>query len=174
MTDILQIVQKIENLLDKGVILKFQEEQGKITFFKKRKGAVFVKGRDIKPKPKIDCDGWEIKPLEFQDWWVDILIDGLCIYVFIVREHSADEVIVWDSQASYFNSRAHLLPPPSIMSCSHHANKDVYHNISLQIMALKVTEEEYGHKHVQDTIYHLFDKDMIIAFNEPRVWWIAL
>jgi hypothetical protein len=171
MSDNIYIVQNVEHLFNKGVTLKFHEKCDKSTMFKKRRGNVFVKGRDIRPKQAVDSDGWELKPLEFQDWWVDILVDGLCTYISIVREHTNDEVLVWRSSSKFFNNRAHLLPPPTLTYCVRSGYNERLSQKTLKIMALKVLEEEVGHNIVEDILLHTFDTEMTKAFKNPCAWW---
>lgn len=166
----ISLVHNVDYLFDKGVVLKFYEKNGKNTMFKKKGGVVFVKGRNIRPTPRVDNDGWEVKPLDFQDWWVDILVDGLCTYITIVRQLAQDEVLVWLPKTGYFNWKAHLLPPPTITYCNNNGDEKSS-QCSLRIIALKTVEEQFGHKHVEDVLSHTFDKEMTKAFNRPCVWW---
>jgi hypothetical protein len=163
------IIDFVECLLSKGFVVKLQEESEQIgvlsTFFKKGRDRVFAKGRKCIPKPEVNNDGWEVEPLEFQDWWVDIIVDGLMTKISVCR-YDAEEHVVWDTHEG-FRKQKHLIPPSSITRC-----KERQTNLSLKELAIISLRDTVGLNGISD-IEFMLDTETLKTAKSSVEWWVS-
>lgn len=165
------VIDFVSCLLSKGFIVKLQEdfERGirQETMFRKRNGSVFAKGRTCLPKPIVDDDGWEIEPLQFQDWWVDIIVDGFLTKISVIR-YDTDEYEVWCAVKGFaFNT--YYQPPSSLTSCKVRPKQE----FSLKELAILTLRDAVGFKGIV-ALEYMLDKETVKTAKASVEWWISL
>lgn len=171
------IIEFVSHLLSKGLVVTLVEQHDENiqhTMFRQVKGKIYVKGRKCFPKPKTTYDGWELNPLEFQDWWVDIIVDGMLVQILINRYISVptnEEEIVWTVKSGCHSTTEVLhIPPSTLNKCNNKlANLQP---LTLKELAILSLRNEHGYDSLK-YLFDCFDKQMINAASSPLVWWIS-
>lgn len=171
-----QIIDFVSQLLSKGLVVKLVEQYGENsiqhTMFKKIKGKIYVKGRKCCLKGKTTYDGWEINPLEFQDWWVDIIVDGMLVQILINRYMSipkSEEEVVWTANSGYvLKTKAFHIPPSTLNKF----DDKITQALTLKDLAILSLRHEHGYDALQE-LFYCFDNAMINTARSPLVWWIS-
>jgi len=163
------MIDFVECLLSKGFVVKLHEESEHKgvcnTFFKKRGNRVFAKGRNCIPKPEINDDGWELEPLEFQDWWVDIIVDGLMTEISVCR-YDVEEHVVWETHEG-FRKQTYLIPPSSLTRC-----KERQVNLSLKELAILSLMDTVGLNGLRE-IEFMLDNETLKTAKSSVEWWVS-
>lgn len=169
-----QMIDLVSDLLSKGFIVKLCEElenkRVQETLFKKKHGYVYAKGRNCRLKPIINNDGWEKDPLEFDDWWIDIIVDGLLKEVSVLR-YDHDEHIIWNN-IDGFIKKAHKIPPSTlIINCNADTRNDK--QLTLKELSVLALRNSMGFQSILD-IEYMLDTHTIKTAKSSVVWWVSL
>lgn len=169
-----RMVELVSHLLKKGFIVKLCEQDGVAqhkTFFKMRQGVVFAKNRKCSFRQHIDEDGWEIYPLEFQDWWGDIIVDQMLTQVSIIRYKNVleDENIIW-SNVDGFSVLLYYIPPYTLMR---YRNQTTCKFQTLKELAVLTFINNNGYQAIQDLEY-ILDKETTKTARKSIEWWVSL
>ena len=183
----LTLISQVSTILKKGIVIKFSELNPDNctgiptnTYFRQTSGKVYVKNRNVKLVKPTTKDGWEIDPLEFEDWWVDIIVDGNLEHISYLHYFDGKEHILW-SRKNRINLFGYLSPPPGVEKCTllqlsqpmsclipHSQN-----NFTLKEMAVIAFRDHFGKCEI-DKLNYMFDSQMIKATYRPYVWWVPL
>ena len=172
--DVDDVINFVSYLMSKGLIVKLNEvfddehngQRVQETMFKQKNGLVFAKGRNCIPKPEQDTEGWELHPLEFEDWWVDIIVDGFLSKITIIR-YGNQEHCVW-SVAQGFAKSGCFIPPSTIKIGSRQQGA-----VSLKELSILALRDLHGFAVVEELEYAL-DKETLQAAKASMVWWQSL
>lgn len=163
------MINFVDDLLSKGFVVSLHEtftDRVQQTLFRKRCGHVFAKNRKCFPKPVVDGDGWEVNPLEFQDWWVDIIVDDYLTNVSVIRYH-VDEQEVWNVERGFKRTMYHI-PPLSISLC-----KATPKPLSLKELSVLALRDIVGFNSLT-TIEYMLDKTTTKTAKSSLEWWVSL
>ncbi len=171
-----RIIDFVAVLLSKGLIVilveQYSENNYRETMFKQIKGKVYVKGRKCCPKPETTYDGWELNPLEFQDWWADIIVDGMLVHISINRYKSIstyDDQVVWTARTGFVSkSRVYHNAPLTLDKFE----SKLPQLLTLKELAILTLRHEHGCESLKD-LFHCFDKTTLNTLRTPLVWWIS-
>jgi hypothetical protein len=165
----------VSQLLSLGFIVKLTEhDENKVmqeTMFKRRQGQVFAKGRKIIPQPCVDEYGWELRPLSFEDWWVDIIVDGLLTQVSVIRyswQPAEENIVVWDVDKSFLMKKPYHTPPSNITSCKKRPKA-----ATLKELAVLCAIDNLGTQILTD-IQHTLDNQTLKTAKASIEWWVTL
>ncbi len=166
------MIDLVSNLLFKGFVVKMHEKDGvecHETFFKRKRGVVYAKNRQCSLRPLVDEEGWEMYPLEYQDWWADIIVDHMltCVSVFRYRNLEAHEIVIWDNVHGLSND-LYYIPPATIMQSKDTSNTT---QPTLKELALLSLINTYGF-HVLQELEYTLDKETIKTAKKSVEWWV--
>jgi hypothetical protein len=183
----------VSKLLNKGITLKFYElvlieycddkgefsitEQRTNTYFKMISGKVYVKNRKVKYMNQTTKDGWEIHPLEFQDWWVDIIVDGNLEMITFLHFHDEKESTMWSKENGIVEF-SYLCPPPGldfaiIQRLTQQSIQSSSNLLTLKELVVLTYRDNFG-KSAIDELEYTFDSQMMKAAYTPYVWWVPM
>lgn len=167
------MIDFVHTLLFKGFVVKLHEEFDdktiKITMFKKKNNRVFAKERTCLPKPAVDAEGWEIEPLEFQDWWVDIIVDGFLKQVSVVR-YENEEHIVWNAIEG-FSQTTYYIPPSSLVKCK--VKDCVNKQLSLKQITILTLRDDVGFNALS-CLNYMLDAETQRTAKSSVEWWVSM
>jgi hypothetical protein len=137
-----------------------------------RQGVVFAKNRKCSLRPLTDEDGWEIYPLEFQDWWGDIIVDQMLTHISIIRYKNVleDENVIWNN-VDGFSVHLYYIPPYTLTQ--RRKQTTVCKLQTLKELAVLTLINKNGFEVIQELEYTL-DKETIKTARKPIEWWVSL